>query len=326
MANRQDRVLRPDVSPGEGEADGGNRTSGEAAEPGALPEPLAGSNPQLNPEVVDAEQNLLEADQRLEEKSDRRAQALATAAHELKTPLAIMAGYIELLLTQKPGPINDRQRQILQESQFNCTRLQRFIQDFLTYNAMETGKLTMQYELGDLKACLSELCGFWLPSFRKRGVALYFPPSDKPLLFPFDGSKVQHVVSNLLENALKFTPAGGSVWVIAEPCFWERRSHQEVSVSEERRKQTTPTPNVCRVTVGDTGRGIAPEYQQEVFDDFVKLPNAREEVTGMGLGLAITRRLVQAHGGKIWVESEAGSGSKFSFLLPLKPPARIPSG
>ena len=77
-------------------------------------------------------------------------------------------------------------------------------------------------------------------------------------------------------------------------------------------------PNGVRVTVADTGCGIAPEYHQEIFDEFFKLPQAGEPCTGSGLGLAIARRLVQAHGGKIWVESEPGAGSKLSFLLPLR--------
>ncbi len=87
----------------------------------------------------------------------------------------------------------------------------------------------------------------------------------------------------------------------------------------ERRRQAANEANAVRVTVSDTGPGIAPEYHQEIFDDFVKLSPPSEEVGGMGLGLAIARRLVLAHAGKIWVESELGSGSVFSFLLPLKP-------
>ena len=262
---------------------------------------------------------LLESFQRLQEETRRRTMALGTAAHELKTPLAVIAGYIELLLTQKAGSLNDRQHQILEESQFNCLRLQQFIEDFLSYSALETGHLNMRLEVGDLNACLSELYSYWLSPFQKKGVALYFPARKKLPSFQFDYAKVQHVVSNLLENSLKFTPAGGSVWLTLEPYMWERRSRQDRHSIEERRKQTAAAANVVRVTVSDTGSGIAPEYHQEIFDDFVKLPQPGELSGGMGLGLAIARRLVLAHGGKIWVESEPGSGSTFSFLLPLKP-------
>ncbi len=258
---------------------------------------------------------LLEAYQRLQEENRRRTVALGTAAHQLKTPLAIIAGYVELLLTHKPGKLSERQEQILKESQFNCSRLRQYIEDFLSYSALETGKHDLKLQPGDLNECLSELYSYWLSSFQKKGVALYIPSQKKLPVFSFDYDKVQHVVSNLLENALKFTPAGGTVWLTAETYTWERRVSQEHSFGHERRKHAASAPNAVRVTVSDTGPGIAPEYHQEIFGDFVKLP---ESAGGTGLGLAIARRLVLAHNGKIWVESELGRGSFFSFLLPLK--------
>jgi signal transduction histidine kinase len=162
------------------------------------------------------------------------------------------------------------------------------------------------------------LYSYWISSFQKKGVALYLPAQKKLPLFSFDYDKVQHVVSNLLENALKFTPVGGTVWLTAESYMWERRSHQERSFGKERRKQDAGVTNAVRVTVSDTGPGIAPEYHQEIFDDFVKLSQQAESAGGTGLGLAIAKRLILAHSGKIWVESEVGRGSAFSFLLPLK--------
>jgi signal transduction histidine kinase len=265
---------------------------------------------------------LLEAYQHLQEENRRRTVALGTAAHQLKTPLAIISGYIELLLTRKAGDLSDRQWNILEEARFNCNRLQQYIEDFLSYSALETGKLALKFTDGDLRACLLELYSYWLSSFQKKGVALYLPAQKELPRFPFDYDKVQHVISNLLENSLKFTPPGGTVWLNAEIYAWERRGRQEPGITEERRRQLLSTPNAVRVTVSDTGPGIAPEYQQEIFDDFVKLPQPSEAPGGMGLGLAIARRLVTAHGGKIWVESELGSGCAFSFLLPLRPPFR----
>ena len=290
--------------------------------PAVAPDQNKACNPK--PEVAENKlpsgyMELLAAFQQLEEQSRRRTMALGTAAHQLRTPLAIISGYVELLLTKKAGPLNDRQRQILEESRFNCARLQQFIQDFLSYSALETGHLTMNFEVGDLNVCLNELYAYWLSPYRKKGVALYFPAHKKLPLLAFDCEKVQHVVSNLLENSLKFTPPGGTVWLTAEPHVWERRSHQESRASGERRRRTATVANAVRVTVSDTGPGIAPEYQQEIFDDFVKGSSQSEEAEGMGLGLAIARRLVLAHSGKIWVESNPGSGSAFCFLLPLKP-------
>ena len=264
-------------------------------------------------------QELLEAFERLQEKNRQRTVALASAAHELKTPLAIMAGYLDVLRSQKPGPLSEQQQCILRDMQTNRVRLQRFIDDFLTSSALETGKLNMRFELADMNACLSEIYTHWLPRFNSKKVALYFPAQDKLEPFCFDYYKTQRVLSNLLENSFKFTPMGGSVWLSAEPYFWERRNRQERWLFEERRWQATAAMNSVRITVSDTGVGIAPENQQEIFDEFARLAQPEHESEGIGLGLAIARRLVQAHGGKIWVESEPGSGSKFSFLLPRKP-------
>jgi signal transduction histidine kinase len=126
------------------------------------------------------------------------------------------------------------------------------------------------------------------------------------------------VISNLLENSFKFVPPGGTVWIHAEPYMWERRAASEPAAGGERRRQSNTQPNSAKVSVSDTGPGIPAEFHQEVFDDFFRLPG-NEAKDGMGLGLAIVRRMVQAMGGKIWLESEAGAGCKFSFLIPFKP-------
>jgi signal transduction histidine kinase len=264
-------------------------------------------------------EDLLQSFQKLQDESRRRTTALAHAAHELKTPLAIMAGYLDLLLTgDKLGSLTDRQRRILEDMRANASRLQQFIQDFLTYSALETGNVSMRFEMADLNACLSEVCSFWLHRFHQQGVALYFLANDKLRPFPFDNFKVQHIVSNLLDNALKFTPSGGTVWLNAELHTWERRVGKSESIAGDRRKQPVAVPNSVRISVSDTGVGIAPEFQQEIFEDFTKSSHDKNS-QGMGLGLSIARRLVQAHGGKIWMESQPGSGTKFSFLIPLNP-------
>jgi signal transduction histidine kinase len=265
---------------------------------------------------------LLQANTRLQEDAQRRTIALATAAHRLKTPLAIISGYIELLQSQKAGALVPRQLEILQDAQENCLRLQRFIQDFLTYSALETGSVTIRPELSDLNTCLAEVYELWLPRFQKKGVALYLTAGAKLEPFPLDSFKIEEVVSNLLDNSLKFTPEGGSVWLSAERHFWDRRSRHDFRGPIEQRKLNSGEPNSVKVTVADTGPGIEPEYHQEIFHDFFRIPGASDSSEGTGLGLAIARRLVQAHGGKIWVESESGSGSRVSFLLPLELPSR----
>src|SRR5271165_245105 len=248
----------------------------------------------------------------------RTTNALASAAHDLKTPLAILNGYVEVLQSEKLGPLNARQREVLGDMSASGLRLQRFIQDFLTFSLLETGELRIQLEMGDMNACLSEVCRLWSGRFQERGLALYFLANDKLTPFAFDGPKIQRVISNLLENASKYTPQGGTVWLHAEPHMWERRGVGNARVNGDRRRQAVNVPNAVKVSVADTGPGIRPEYHLEIFDDFFRLPGS-ESSEGMGLGLAIARRLLQGMGGKIWVESEPGSGCKFSFLIPQKP-------
>ena len=265
-----------------------------------------------------SQQELLQAYMQLQERYHRCTDALASAAHDLKTPLAILSGYIELLQNEKLGPLSERQRSILQDMQASSARLEHFVQDFLTFSVLETGELKMKFESGDMNACLSEICGFWSARFQQKSVALYFLANEKLPPFVFDYAKVQRVLSNLLDNAAKFTPAGGTVWLHAEPHMWERRSNYLARPGQERRKLKSEVPNSVKVSVSDTGPGIAPEFHQEIFDDFFRLPQAGVSGEGVGLGLAIARRLVQAFGGKIWLESEQGAGCKFCFLLPVR--------
>jgi signal transduction histidine kinase len=284
------------------------------------PEEAAAAPAGQTDDLLPLYRDLLEARGRLEEEVHRRTLALATLAHEIKNPLAIVSGYVELLLTQKVGPLTDRQQNILTETQANCLRLQKFAQEFLAYSSLALGKAsaTLRLESGDLGACLAEVCGYWLDKFSEKGVALYFRAHPEIPSFLFDYHKVQQVVSNLLENSLKFTPPGRAVWLTAEPHVWDRRSRVGTAPEQERRSASSGGANMVQVTVSDSGKGIAPEFHLEVFDDFFRIPGDESETQGAGLGLAIARRLVQMHGGKIWVESEPGAGSRFCFLLPMQ--------
>lgn len=259
-------------------------------------------------------------DDALQEEFRRRFLALASVAHELKTPLAVMGGYTELLLSGGVGPLNERQRGVLEEMLASGERLRKFVEDFLSFSAMQTGKLKMNFDLADMNATVAEVCNVWKSQFEAKDVLLNIVPSFGLQPLVFDSLKVQHVVSNLLQNALKFTPEGGTVEVGLEPFFWERRTDHLPLSGKDRRNRTRITHNSVRIWVSDTGPGIAPEYHQEIFEDFRMLPYAKKVTgAGIGLGLAIARRLVQAHGGKIWIESELAHGSKFCFLVPVQP-------
>src|ERR1700757_3452346 len=257
--------------------------------------------------------NLLAAYLRLQEANRQKTVFLASAAHELKTPLAVMKGYYDLLLSGSLGKLSDRQRDILQESKESCERLVRLVSMFLNYSALESGKLVLQLRENDLRDCLEEVAKRWSEAFQRKGVKLEASIDPSIPNFRFDYQKVQQAAANLLDNALKHTPAGGMVALHAGPHFWERRV-AEVAPIQERRRFRLPRPNSVEVSVADSGPGIPAEHHQEIFEDFVRVDR---NTTGMGLGLAIAKRLIQAHRGKIWVESEPVGGSKFTFLLPM---------
>lgn len=257
--------------------------------------------------------NLLAAYLKLQEVNRQKTVFLASAAHELKTPLAVIKGYYDLLLAGSLGRLTDKQRDILEESKDSCERLVRLVSMFLNYSALESGKLVLQLRENDLRDCLDELSKRWSEAFQRKGVKLdaNFDPSIPT--FRFDYQKVQQAAANLLDNALKHTPSGGTVTLRAAPHFWERRVAAMAPV-EERRRFRLPRPNSVEVSVADSGPGIAAEHHQEIFEDFVRVDR---NTSGMGLGLAIAKRLIQAHRGKIWVASESQTGSRFTFLLPM---------
>jgi signal transduction histidine kinase len=258
--------------------------------------------------------NLLAAYLRLQEVNRQKTVFLASAAHELKTPLAVIKGYYDLLLSGSLGKLTDKQRDILQESKDSCERLVRLVSMFLNYSALESGKLVLHLRENDLRDCLGEVATRWREAFVRKNVRLETDLDSKLPTFKFDYQKVQQTVANLLDNALKHTPAGGQVSLHAELHFWDRRSAEEAQ-AVDRRRERVQRPNSIKIMVSDTGPGIPSEHHQEIFEDFVRVDRTS---SGMGLGLAIAKRLVQAHRGKIWVDSEPRRGSTFTVLLPTE--------
>lgn len=247
----------------------------------------------------------------------RKTLGIAAAAHELKTPLSVLSGYIKILLDESLGPLNEQQRRIALEIDAGATRLQRFVHDFLAFGAMESGKFMPQSKRQDVNAMLREVVDLWRGRFENRGISLVFLPGTDLPEVPFDELKMQHVVSNLLDNALKFTPKSGTVTITTRGYFWERRLPSRPQYGKnERRASASRKDNSVRVDVRDTGSGIPPEHHQEIFADFHRLSTSNN-AEGAGLGLAIAKRLIEAHSGKIWIESNRDAGAMFSFLLPV---------
>jgi signal transduction histidine kinase len=242
---------------------------------------------------------------------------LVSAAHEFKTPLVVMLGYTDLLRNGHLGQVNDRQRQVLGEIQESAERLQRLIQNLLLLSELRGGKGAgrgePESEPANVNEHLREIFNYWASAARQKSISYTFHPAKGSPKVGVESLKLQHIVSNLLENALKYTPKEGRVVLSAMPCFWERRKAQSEFLFNMERKESRKIENALRIDVTDTGPGIPLERQRDIFQDFVQLPGTSSR--GTGLGLAIARRMTEAHGGLIWVESELGKGSRFSLLL-----------
>jgi K+-sensing histidine kinase KdpD len=239
---------------------------------------------------------------------------LVSAAHEFKTPLVVMLGYADLLRSGHLGPVNERQKQVLGEIQESAERLKKLIQDLLLLQELKAGRGKAEsLESADVNHHVAEIFNYWSAAARQKPMRYQFYPARGNPRARIEPLKLQHIISSLVENALKYTAPHGLVVVTVTPCFWERRKAQTEFLFNMERREQRRIENAVRIDVSDTGPGIAPEHHDEIFGDFVQLPGA--SARGTGLGLAIARRLVEAHGGMIWVESELGKGSKFSLLL-----------
>ena len=198
--------------------------------------------------------NLLAAYLRLQEVNRQKTVFLASAAHELKTPLAVIKGYYDLLLSGSLGKLNDKQRDILQESKDSCERLVRLVSMFLNYSALESGKLVLHLRENDLRDCLTELATRWHEAFQRKHVRLEVIIDRRLPIFKFDYQKVQQTVANLLDNALKHTPAGRLRHAARRTAFLGAPQRRGTS-DQDRRRARSRTPNSVRVSVTDTGRG-----------------------------------------------------------------------
>jgi signal transduction histidine kinase len=199
----------------------------------------------------------------------------------------------------------------------SCRRLDDAIGKLLFHSANNAKSQSVRLEMADLNSCITQIRELWLPVFEQRGVHFRCKPPNDIMRFRFDRQSIQQVVANLLENALKFTPDGGAVTLTVTPEFWDRRG-ESATIEVDRRVSRSQRPNAARIVVTDTGPGVAPEYQQEVFKEFFSL-SIPGVTPGIGLGLTIARHLVEAHEGKIWVESRSGKGARFCILLPFVP-------
>jgi signal transduction histidine kinase len=238
------------------------------------------------------------------------------AVHDLKGLLAVISGQTKLVLAGKLGAVSPPQVRALSDVVSCCAILETQIASLLTHGLRNPAECEPVLAAADLRQCLIRVYTSLQAEFYERSLQLDINVGNLPMVFPFDTHLVTRVLMNLLENARRFTSPGGRVSISLEPHFWERRNTNLLAGSERRRRNHQDSPNAAKVVVADTGCGIAPEFQREIFEEFVSTP-ASESHASSGLGLAIARNIVQAHGGKIWVESSVGRGSRFCFVLPL---------
>jgi PAS domain S-box-containing protein len=245
-------------------------------------------------ELAAANQELSNRNREVERTNRLKSEFLASMSHELRTPLNTILGFSELLSEESAGALNEKQKRFLTHIQRDASHLLELINDVLDLSKIEAGRLELRLEKFPMAVAVAEVLTSIRPLAATKGISLD-SDLDTQLVLQADRLRFKEILYNLLSNAIKFTPSGGRVWI-------------ESSLVET---------SVC-VLVGDTGIGIAPEDQQPIFESFHQAsPTTKGVREGTGLGLAITKKLVEHHGGKVWVESKLGEGSRFFFTLPL---------
>jgi signal transduction histidine kinase len=249
----------------------------------------------LNQQLNETNRELNEANVKLRELSEMKEEFLALTTHDLRSPLTVISGVISFFTSGRLGKLSPEQQNMVAMMERNAQSLIELINDLLDASKLESGTLRLDVASIDLRGIINEVRETMEPLAREKGIALEVEMAEDVPLVEADRPKLRRIVVNLLSNALKFTGKGGHVQLKAEPL-----------------------DDQVLISVTDTGVGIAPEDVERLFD---KYEQARSRATrgekGTGLGLYITKQLVELHGGEIKVDSVVGRGSTFSFTLPV---------
>ena len=248
----------------------------------------------LNNQLTASNAELGEANARLHEIAGLREEFLALTTHDLRSPLTVISGVIGFFTSGRLGELSPEQKNMVGMMERNTQNLIELVNDLLDAAKLESGSLQLEFAATDLRALIHEICEPREPLALEKGITL---AQELPAVLPpvrADRAKLRRILVNLLSNALKFTPKGGRVTV-------------RVEMTGE---------NAVRIAVADTGVGIAAEDLPHLFAKYEQAGSrSAQGENGTGLGLYITRQLVELHGGEIHVESEVGKGSTFSFTL-----------
>ena len=238
-----------------------------------------------------------EKGRQIEAANRHKSEFLANVSHELRTPLNAIIGFSEVLLEKMFGELNEKQNEYVDDILSSGRHLLSLINDILDLAKIEAGRMELELTKFDLPSAVENALILVRERVSRRGIKLERMIDEKLSEFVGDERKIKQVLLNLLSNAVKFTPEGGKI-------------HVEARL----------TDGSVIVSVADTGIGVAPEDQETIFEEFRQVGTTyAHKREGTGLGLTLTRKFVEMHGGKIWVESEVGKGSKFTFTLPIKP-------
>ena len=238
-----------------------------------------------------------ERSRELEAASEHKSEFLANMSHELRTPLNAIIGFSQVLREQLFGDLNEKQAEYLEDILTSANHLLALINDVLDLAKVEAGQIELEVAPFSLQEALERGVVMVRERATRDGVQVTLAANPEADVVTGDERRIRQVIFNLLSNAVKFTPAGGVVDV-----------------------STARIDGEVRVSVADSGLGIAREDRERIFGEFQQTEAGIEQREGTGLGLALSRRLVELHGGRIWVDSEVGKGSTFVFALPTKSP------
>jgi signal transduction histidine kinase len=230
----------------------------------------------------------------LDATSRHKSEFLASMSHELRTPLNAIIGFSQVLRERMFGDVNEKQAEYLDDILSSGHHLLALINDVLDLSKVEAGQVELDVASFSLREALESGVVMVRERAAKDNIQLALAAAPEIDVIEGDERRIRQVIFNLLSNAVKFTPAGGSVGVSAAQVDGE-----------------------VRISVADTGPGVAPEDRERIFEEFQQTRAGVEQREGTGLGLALSRRLVELHGGRIWVDSEPGRGSTFVFTLPV---------
>ncbi len=273
----------------------------------------------LNKELDLRRQEAEYAKLRAMEASRAKSDFLANMSHELRTPLNSIIGFSEILQDELYGKLNEKQREYVSDILGSGTHLLELISDILDLSKVESGKLELELSRFYLRDILNTSMTMLREKAMKHNINLRLQIGpDADLEIEADDRKLKQIMFNLLSNALKFTSDGGSVSVQARLLNSEQYLVNSKKLFTDDYSLTTDR-DFIEISVEDTGIGIKPEDIPKLFKEFSQIESAYTKTyEGTGLGLALTKRLVELHGGRIWVESEFGKGSKFTFVIPIR--------